>query len=68
MSPVNVTVVKYGSGGYRVVRLLIEILRVSCRKSGGMILEEFLRKRWHGVCGGVKRWLLTEGLPQPSTQ
>lgn len=29
-------------------------------KNGGMILREFLRKRWHAVFGGVKRWLLTK--------
>lgn len=48
--------------------LLFSSLRVfscvlPCRKSGGRILKEFLRKKCHAVCGRVKRWLTTKFTP-----
>lgn len=53
-----------------LMRLLIRVFVyvISRRKSGGRILKEFLRKRWHAVCGGVKRWLLTKASVQSSTR
>lgn len=50
------------------MKLLTEFLCVTpCRKSGGRILQEFLRRRWPDVSGGVKRWLLTKASLQSLT-